>query len=542
MTIADIILFLVKVLAGTGVFLIGVHLLTENIEQLATNKIKTLFNRTADKKLLNVGIGAVTTALVQSSGVTTVLVVGFVNVGIIGLLQATALIMGANIGTTITAQIAALAAFDFTTYIQILSCFGILIAMLCKKEKTKNIGLIVAGLGIIFIGLDIMSGAMANEKYKGALQQVFLTVKNPVLLLFIGALITALVQSSSATTSVIIAMSMAGLVVGTGGNEILYIILGTNIGSCVTAVISSLGAGTNAKRTSLIHLMFNTFGSLIYFVLLTLFPSFMDVTFKAWFSEAATQIAMFHTFFNLTCTIIFLPFAALFVKLSTIIIKDKQEDIEKEKTYLDPRILSSSSMAITALRNETVILADISMDAFITSYQAFKDRDTSKANDIHEKIEKATTLSQNIINYLIKVSATCTASEASVVASIHNSIGDLMRITDISDNFTKYTRKTVNKNITFSDGVFVKLDDMISHIKTLYVLTKDHILNPNNQTLEEVNKHEEIIDKFRKTLIDEHIERLNKGQCKPESSEVFINLVSNIERLGDHLTFIANAN
>ncbi len=541
MTVSDIIMFLVKVLAGTGVFLIGVHLLTENIEQLATNRIKDLFNKTANKRLLNVGIGAVTTALVQSSGVTTVLVVGFVNVGIMSLFQATAMIMGANIGTTITAQIAALAAFDFTTYIQILSCVGILIAMICKREKIKNIGYIVAGFGIIFIGLDIMSGAMSDEKYKMALQMVFETVKNPVLLLFIGILVTALVQSSSATTSVIIAMSMAGLVIGTGGNEVLFIILGTNIGSCVTALMSSMGAGTNAKRASLIHLMFNTFGSIIYFIILLIFPSFMDVTFKSWFSQPATQIAMFHTFFNTSCTLLFLPFINVFVKISKLLIRENVSEEEKEQTYLDQRLLSSSSLAISALKKETMLLSDVAMKAFLTSYKAFKDRDESKTDEIHENIEKANKLSQNIINYLIKTSANATGTEESVIAGLHNNVGDVMRITDISDNFTKYTRKTVKKNITFSDGVIEKLDEMIGHVENLYALTKKSILENDKSLLPEIDSVEDQIDKLRKVLIDGHIERLNKGQCKPESSSVFINLVSNVERLGDHLTFIAHS-
>lgn len=540
MSASDIIMFIVKVLAGTGVFLIGVHLLTENIEQLATNRIKDLFNRTANKRLLNVGIGAATTALVQSSGVTTVLIVGFVNVGAISLFQATAMIMGANIGTTITAQIAALAAFDFTTYVQILACFGVLVTMICKKEKIKNIGFIVAGLGIIFIGLDIMSGAMSDEKYKLALQAVFETVKNPFLLLFIGILITALVQSSSATTSVIIAMSMAGLVIGTGGNEVLYIILGTNIGSCVTALMSSLGAGTNAKRASLIHLMFNLLGSILYLIILLAIPSFMSATFKKWFSEPATQIAMFHTFFNTSCTLIFIPFINVFVKLSKMIIKDKSEE-KKEFTYLDQRLLTTSSLAISALKKETMLLSDVAMKAFITSYKAFKDRDPLKTDEIHEDIEKANKLSQNIISYLIKTSANATGAEAGVIAGLHNNVGDVMRITDISDNFTKYTKKAVAKNITFSDGVIEKLDEMVGNVENLYTLTKKSILENDKSLLSDIDDVEEKIDKLRKVLIDGHIERLNKGQCKPESSGVFINLVSNVERLGDHLTFIAHS-
>ena len=263
MTIAQLFLFLVQLLAGTGVFLAGVHMLTSNMEQVATGKIKELFGKTADKRLLNVGIGAATTALIQSSGVTTVLIVGFVNVGVISLYQATAMIMGANIGTTVTAQIAALSAFPITTYIQLLVFIGIMMSMVCKRDEMKKTGMILAGLGLVFVGLSLMSGSIKSSQ--DAVQVLFESVTNPVLLLLIGVFLTALVQSSSATTSIIIAMSVAGLTIGTGGNEMLYIILGTNIGSCVTALMSSFTAGTNARRASLIHLMFNTVGSAIFY-------------------------------------------------------------------------------------------------------------------------------------------------------------------------------------------------------------------------------------------------------------------------------------
>ena len=223
MNLQDILFFIVKLIAGTGVFLVGVHLLTENIEQLATNKIKELFGKTAGKKLVNVGIGALATALIQSSGVTTVLIVGFVNIGIITLSQATAMIMGANIGTTITAQIAALSAFPITTYIQVLAGLGILTTMMCRKEKTRQVGFILAGLGLIFVGLSIMSDSMKANR--DTIQLIFENVTNPFLLFFLGIALTALVQSSSAITSVIIAMSVAGLRIGTGGNEMLFIIL-----------------------------------------------------------------------------------------------------------------------------------------------------------------------------------------------------------------------------------------------------------------------------------------------------------------------------
>ena len=530
MTTQEIIFFIVKVLAGTGVFLVGVSMLTANIEQLATSKIRKIFNKTANKKLVNVGIGTLTTAFIQSSGVTTVLIVGFVNVGLINLAQATALIMGANIGTTITAQIAALSAFPITTYLELLSFIGIMIAMLCQKDRTKKVGYIIAGLGLVFIGLKIMSDAMQTNRE--TLQGIFEVVTNPFFLLFIGILVTAIVQSSSATTSVIIAMSVAGLTIGTGRNEVLYIILGTNIGSCVTALMSSFGAGPNAKRASLIHLLFNVFGSV-------LFPNFMCVTFQKWFNSTATQIAMFHTFFNVTCTIIFLPFSNLFVKLSQLIIKDKKESLEI--TYLDERIINSASLAITQLEKEMILLSDVAMSSFRLSYQSFVERDVSRVDEIQQGIDKANRISQNIINYLIKVSAKCTVQEEQYISNIHNSIGDIMRIAEIADNFTKYTRNEVTKHIEFSDQVMTEIKNMIGEIEKLYSLTKDVVTSKNDKLLIQVDEVEEGIDNLRKRLIDAHIERLNKGICKAESSGIFINLVSNLERLGDHLTYIAHS-
>lgn len=536
MTAQEFILFIVKLLAGTGVFLVGVHLLTSNIEQLATSKIKNLFNKTANNKLLNVGIGTVTTALIQSSGVTTVLIVGFVNVGIMNLYQATAMIMGANIGTTITAQIAALSTFPITAYIQVLAFAGILASMVCKKDKVKCIGLMLSGLGLVFIGLSVMSDSM--EVNRAAIQSVFESVTNPFLLFFIGIFLTALVQSSSATTSIIIAMSIAGLTVGSGGNEVLYIILGTNIGSCVTALMSSLDAGTNAKRASLIHLLFNTVGSFLFIIILLCFPNFMRDTFMVWFPQTATQIAMFHTFFNVICTVLFLPLSSLFVKVSGLIIKDK--NAITEKTYLDERILSSSSLAISNLEKESMLLSDLAMESFLISYESFRSKNISVADDALKKIDKVGEKSKEIINYLIKVSSKCDLSEEKHISDIHNNIGDIMRIAEIADNITKYTNASIKKELDFSTPVKEDLDAMVEKIKALYALTKRAVLDGNTSLLPEIDNIENTIDHLRKKYIDDHIERLNKGICKPESSSVFINLVSNFERLGDHINYIAH--
>lgn len=537
MSFEKMLLFIVKLLAGTGVFLVGVYLLTSNIEQLATGRIKQLFGKTANKRLVNVGIGAASTALIQSSGVTTVLIVGFVNVGVMNLYQATAMIMGANIGTTITAQIAALSAFPITTYIQILVFAGMMLSMVCENDNVQKAGYILAGFGLIFIGLELMSASMKANR--DAVQNIFAVVTSPFLLFLIGIFLTALVQSSSVTTSVIIAMSVAGLQIGSGGNEVLFIILGTNIGSCVTALMSSFGAGANARRASLIHLLFNTFGSVIFFTLLMVWPSFMEVTFRRWFDATATQIAMFHTFFNTVCTVLFLPFCSVFVKISQILIKDKKRKKAVE-TYLDERMLSSPSLALSQIEKEMVLLADISMDAFRKSYRSFSEREPSLIGPTHKLIERANEMSQNIVNYLIRLSAQSKLSEEKDISDIHSNIGDIMRIAEIADNLTKYTRRSIDQNLVFSDSVKAELRKMVEKIEELFTLTKKIIVERDTALLPQIDSTEEEIDGFRKRLIDSHIERLNTGECRPESSSVFINLVSNLERLGDHLTYIAH--
>ena len=531
-----IIMVLIELFAGASVFLVGVKLLSSNIEQLATTGIKDIFNKTANNKIVNVGIGMVTTALVQSSGLTTVLIVGFVNVGLISLAQATAMIMGANIGTTLTAQIAALSAFEFSKYIKIIAFVGIFMTMISKKETTKKAGFIITGLGLIFIGLGLMSASLTPLKEEAS--DVFTLVTNPFLMFLIGIFLTALVQSSAAITSILISIAAAGLQIGDGGNSVLFIILGTNIGSCVTALMSSFGASPNAKRASLIHLLFNTFGSLIFFIILLIFPGFMDVTFGKWFKETATQIAMFHTFFNVIGTIIFLPFTNVFVKIATFLVKDKPVK-EENITLLDERIIHNSSLAIEQVEKETMRLADIAMQSFKSAYKAFYDKNADELSETVNNISVCDKMSKQITDYLIKVSLNTGLIEEKKINDIHNNIGDIMRIAEIADNFIKYTRHEVEDNLTFSDGVKVELNEMVSRIENLFNLTKEAILTKNTAVINEIDVVEESVDAMRKHLIDSHIERLNRGECKAENSSIFINLVSNLERLGDHLTYIA---
>ena len=277
---AQVISAVISLLGGLAVLLVGFKLLSDNIEKLANSGLKRIFSKTSKNALIGVGIGAFATAVIQSSGATTIMVVGFVNAGIMNLFQATAMIMGANIGTTITAQIAALGTFDFAMYATLLGVIGIFTYMLFKKDKIRTIGLAMAGLGLVFISLDLMSGSMAVFKELDAVKEFLQGCSNPLLLIGFGILFTTLLQSSSALTTIIISMVAQGLNIGGAmdaelNNSVLFIILGSNIGSTTTALLSSIGTNANAKRASLIHLLFNTFGTLIFVVVLLLWKDFM---------------------------------------------------------------------------------------------------------------------------------------------------------------------------------------------------------------------------------------------------------------------------
>ena len=327
-----VLTIIAEILAGCGAFLLGFKVLSENMEKIASKRLKELFNKISERKGVNVVVGAVATAIVQSSSVTTVMVIGFVNTGIMNLYQATAIIMGANIGTTITGQIAALQAFDIDLIFMLLLFVGVFIDLFSKKTKIKNTGLAFAGLGLVFVGLGLMSEPMSFLKQSPAVSEFLISINNPILLLFVGIILTAIIQSSSAVTTIIITLANAGLLIGGGGNAALFVILGTNIGTCVTALISSIGASLNARRASVVHLLFNTIGSFIFIILLLSWKGFFQTTFARWFAEPSLQIAMFHTFFNLTSTLIFLPFTKGFVKLSVLLVPDKQRKTPKPKS------------------------------------------------------------------------------------------------------------------------------------------------------------------------------------------------------------------
>ncbi len=541
----NILTIIIEILAGCGAFLLGFKVLSDNMERVAGNGLKKLFNKTSDKRFVNVGMGIATTAVVQSSSITTVMVVGFVNAGIMTLYQAASIIMGANIGTTITAQIAALQAFDIDLVFMLMLFVGVFIELFSKNDKIKCIGLALAGLGLVFVGLGLMADPMAFLKNEPAVTQFLESISNPCLLLFVGVGLTAVIQSSSAVTTIVISMASAGLIIGGGGNSALYVILGSNIGTCVTALISSIGTSVNARRASIIHLLFNVIGSLIFMAILLCWKNFSAVTLEVWFPNApSTQIAMFHTLFNVTCTLMFLPFTKLLVKASTLIVPEKEEKEASpaQCVYMDKRFLATPAIAIGQLKKEVFRMADMAMESLKISFDGFINKDTSATEKVVEFSEIIGALDKQISDYLVKVSASgITLADEKKVNALHNNIGDISRIADLADNFTKYTKREVKENLVFSEGINEKIMEMYGLIEKEYDVVKKIVLEKEYGLMKQADEVEDSIDDMRKELVTEHILRLSQGKCRPENNTVFINLVSNLERIGDHLNFIAHS-
>lgn len=539
-------------IAALGAFLIGFKLLSENLQRVANKGLRRLFDRTSKNKLAGVGIGAGATILMQSSGATTVMVIGFVNAGILSLAQATAIIMGANIGTTVTTILLALGMANIGDYFMILAFIGIFVAMICKNGKVRSWGLTAAGFGLVFFGLTIISGCSTALNQNPALQNILrMEIKpaflEPFVLLLIGALITAVMQSSTAVNAILLSMLTAGMQIGNGGNAILYLVLGTNIGTCVTALISSMGATTNAKRAALIHFLFNFCGSIIFLIVLSCIPNFMEsfwiplIHFGDPQMSARMQLAIFHLAFNSICTIIFLPLTNVIVKTTEFLIRDKKQKEIMHISYMDERILSTPAIAIAQLQKETLAMGNKCMNALGKSFNAFIACDTTVAEDINAENEEINLISKQITDYLIKVSGeNVSVHDDQKISIMYHAIVDMLRISEISDNFVKYTRSYSEKGLKFSDNVFTDLKVMYQKLVDMYDFAIKIFETFDKTKFGELEEMENSVDGMRKMLIDGHIRRLNEGSCTPESSSVFINLVSNLERVGDHITFIAH--
>lgn len=525
-------------LAGCGVFMIGMKMMSDGLERSAGKEMKKLFNHLTGNRFAGVGIGALVTVIVNSSAATTVMAIGFVNAGVMTLVQAAAIIMGANIGTTLTGFVISLSAFDVNLYASVLAFIGIMMTFF-KNDNVKKIGGILCGLGLMFVGLDAMSGAFDGESAITALvEKAFEVIDFPLLLILIGMAFTAIIQSSTATTGLVIIMVGAGAMRVDSG---LFVILGTNIGTCVTAIIASIGTSTNSRRTAFFHLLFNVVGTVVFTVIIWIFRD-QVVWILSHLGGPQWQIAWFHFAFNLITTAMLLPFIKQFVKVTEFVVRDKptKEEDDFRFRYIDDRLLSTPPIAVAQVQKEIMYASELAKENLELSVGALVKGDYINRQKLEKNESHINRIYHGVVAYLIKLASTSLSEhDEKLVGAYHHVISDLERIGDHAENFAEQAEEMQKENVTFSDAANAELLQMYNKIMNMYDLSLHAFEHRDYVVLSRISAIENEVDEMKDDLGVSHIERLNRGDCAVERGTYFFALISAMERIADHLVNVA---
>ena len=540
MNIAQLSLFLVRLLAGTGVFLVGVHLLTGNIEQLATGKIKALFGKTAGRKLANVGIGAAATALIQSSGVTTVLIVGFVNVGIMNLHQAAAMIMGANIGTTITSQ---LVSFNLSAIAPVFLLCGVLVMMFSKKEKIKKFAEVIVGFGILFTGLNTMSSGMAEMKNVPEVVNLMKSLTSPLLATLVGTVLTAVIQSSSVTVSIVLLLANQGFL---DLGICLYIILGCNIGACATALIASLPGKKDAKRAALIHFWFNVIGTLLIYVILFVGKEPIIRLIQSVSADNGRFVANAHTIIKIFQVIVLFPFSGAIVKLASITVPGEDKKVGYRESYqlkyIGEKVVFNPATAVVEVIKELDRMASLASENLNRAMNALITLDEEDIEEVYQVEKNINFLNHAITNYLVKINQTTLPIEdLKSLGALFHVVNDIERIGDHAENIADAAAQRRDGNIQISKEAQKELGEMLDMVNTIIQYAIEMFAKSDDRHMNDVALLEDKVDNKERELQQRHVERLARGECTPEAGMIFSDIVSGLERVADHATNIAFA-
>ena len=539
MEIMQLIQNLIWLLSGVGVFIVGMNFMSDALEKSAGNGMKRLLERISNNRFSGVGIGAGVTAIIQSSSATSVMVIGLVNAGVMTLMQATPIIMGANIGTTITGVLVALKNDYFDMLMYLLAFAGVMMGFF-KNEKIRLAGLLCSGLGLIFVGLNIMSSeqAFGNPLVENLFTDIFAKIDFPLLLILIGVIFTALIQSSSAATGVVITM------VGTGVLPLdlaLFIILGANIGTCVTALLASMGANANSKRVALIHFTFNTIGTVLFAAIIWLFKEpvveFLVSLFPADDPMSLQmRVSVFHVVFNVTTTCLLLPFVKQLVNYSCKVIKDKKETEESlSLRYVDDRLLTTPPVALMQVKKEIDYMIALVEENLSLAFVAMNQGSKEYAERIAKNEETIDFTNSALTSYLIKLSSDVEASDERVIGSYFHVLNDLERIGDHAENFHEIGAEMIDRKIAFSQNARGGIDAMCNVVKEMFAISKDAFENVHREKLPELTRLEERVDGMKKDLIAGHFARLAEGNCSMDVSPYYSSVVMGLERVADHL-------
>ena len=528
---------LISLLGGLSLFLYGMQMMSNGLEAAAGNKMKRILERLTANRILGVLVGAGITAVIQSSSATTVMVVGFVNSGMMTLQQAVWIIMGANIGTTITGQLIAL---DIGAIAPLFAFIGVAMIVFLNKEKLHHFGKIIAGLGILFIGMDMMSAAMMPLRESEAFISLMTQFSNPVLGILAGAIFTAIIQSSSASVGILQALASSGVI---GLPQAVYVLFGQNIGTCITAVLAAIGTSRNAKRTTIIHLSFNIIGTIVFTIIcmVTPFVSLME----GLTPNVSAQIANTHTIFNITTTLLLLPFGTQLAKMATKILPDRAE--EKEDTmhleYIQPMIpietrgetkIGISAIAVNAIRNELTRMTKMAKENVALSFDAVREGNTGLLEEVRNREEYIDFLNKEISKYISRMLVKeRNPKDSQYMSVLFKVCGNLERIGDHAMNICEYTNMIQEKQISFSAEVIKQIGQM----KEVCNQALDMVLGieQNGGDIKEIEQIEQKIDDMTEDFRQKQINRMQTGACSDEGCVLYSEMLTDFERIGDHI-------
>ena len=521
-------------LAGVGVFIAGMNMLGDGLEKSAGKGMKGLLGRISNNRLAGVGIGAGVTAIIQSSSATSVMAIGFVNAGIMTLTQATSIIMGANIGTTITGVIVSLKSLGISDYMSLLAFVGVMMTFF-KGDKLKQIGEILCGFGLIFVGLDLMGSAFDNNvQIVNFFSNLFAQISFPLLLILFGAVFTGIIQSSSAATGIFITM------VGVGALTVenaLFLVLGSNIGTCVTAALASIGATENAKRTALIHLTFNVIGSIAFAIFLWIFKDLAVSLLQGMLpNNPQMQLAWFHVIFNVTTTLLLLPFIKQLVQFAKFVIPDKPKAEEtRQFKFVDDRFLKTPPIAMMQVKKEIEYMISLAKENIENSFEAIFTGSDKNGKEIYEKESVIDFTNHGLSKYLIKLSPLVSAGDEKVIGSYFHVLNDVERIGDHAENFHEIGVQMENESLRFSETALGEIKMMKEKISRMFEIASEAFESTESGHLNQLTALENEVDEMKRSLSANHFERLADGKCKVEHSAYFFSTIAGLERVADHL-------
>lgn len=530
----SVVMTVISLMGGLGLFLYGMKLMGDGLENAAGEGLKRILEKVTSNPIMAVFVGAAVTAVIQSSSATTVMVVGFVNAGLMNLAQAAGVIMGANIGTTITAQ---LVAFKLDTIAPVFIFIGAAMVMIAKAKKRRDIGNIILGFGILFTGMGMMSGAMKPLAASPMFEQLVVAIGDNMFIgIIAGAAITAILQSSSATTGILIALATAGAI---NIEAALPILFGCNIGTCITAMLSTVGTNKTAHKAAMLHLIFNVGGTILFLPLIGILGKLVTSMSP---DDVQRQIANSHTVFNIANTAVMLPLRKYLILAVNKIIPGDDEIEKVGPKYIDDRLLETPVIAAGQVIKETIRMANKAKQNLELSMQAFNEENEELVNDVYNNEEIINVLEESITTYLVKLSK-CELSdkESGIVASTFHIINDIERIGDHAENIADLATQKSNKKLKYSQDAVDELHQIYNYTLTALQLAIDSYENRDVQKASSINSIEERINSSEKQYRDKHIKRLYDGKCNAYAGAIFLDMISNFERIGDHAKNIAQS-